>query len=500
MATDGTRLDISLKDIRKASPSVKQQFISTKIKISEKFDGVKITILRLDTPYDKANPSKNWVVAYKNNIITADEVQEIDDETVVSSTGFAQYKFVWKMLQAAHPSLSKVKRKTEFFFEFIMKKSTLTRQYDKFKHALYLIGYSPVSSIKISGLKVNTTDSTLLTQQNEYFAKIFKANLPPVLFYGTMDSYTNIIEGCTSHIVAAKFANIQKELTYTNVDDTVNTLAKAVLDIESELGGTTEGVVIDIGGDLYKITQADQYDKEKRLEIKKSYGALDKDKENIYWEEIKQEAYKIINTIKTESVILQVKELSKIVYSLKEINAKNDKKTITQKQDDLFTTAKILLTSMTSDMKNAIFIGKMRVITTAHYSIISEMLRTSDNVAVCLVTGKTQQIPQMIRFKMLMDCFPNIKILEIPSGNIQNIAKLLPWQITELHCGTDRFNDYKDIASKLHIKLVEIKRHDSDVSATKVIDAIKNNEEDIFKALTPKEVWKYFEQLKLLVQ
>jgi citrate lyase synthetase len=97
---------------------------------------------------------------------------------------------------------------------------------------------------------------------------------------------------------------------------------------------------------------------------------------------------------------------------------------------------------------------------------------------------------------MLRKCFPNITIIEVPTGNIQNIAKLLPWQITQLYCGTDRVNDYRPVAEKQHIKIIEIKRTDDDISATKVVQAIKDNDFEVFKSMTPKQVWGMFEELK----
>jgi hypothetical protein len=491
-----TRLDISIKDIRKAPKSVQNDFLTKKVEIQEKLDGTKLSIIRTDTPYDKDHPEKNWIVAYKNSIITPGEIEGISDEQVQKSSGFAQYKFVWDQLRLAHPNLSRVKRNTEFFCEFIMKKATLTRQYEKFKHTLYLIGYAKINSIRVSGLKVTTSVGPLENEDNEYYAKIFRFNLPPVLFRGTLDSYSNLISGCTSQAVASYFVRKQKELHFEHKDEIFDQICDILLSIDSELGGKTEGVVIKIGDDYYKILQSDQHDKATRLEIKKKYGALDRDAENLYWEKVKQQALKIINNIKAESPQQKIKEYSKIVYKTTEFDGQNENKTVQQKQDDLFTTGKILLSDMTSNMKNSVFIGKMRILTLAHYRIIENMIQESDNAAVCLVSGRNSEIPQITRLSMLRKCFPNITIIEVPTGNIQNIAKLLPWQITQLYCGTDRVNDYRPVAEKQHIKIIEIKRTDDDISATKVVQAIRDNDFEAFKSMTPKQVWGMFEELK----
>ena len=74
-----------------------------------------------------------------------------------------------------------------------------------------------------------------------------------------------------------------------------------------------------------------------------------------------------------------------------------------------------------------------------------------------------------------------------------------------LFCGSDRKKSYeaqiKRYSEKLNLNITveEIKRTGNDISASKVREALKNNDKDLFKANMDKSVWVLFDRLKKYV-
>ena len=65
-------------------------------------------------------------------------------------------------------------------------------------------------------------------------------------------------------------------------------------------------------------------------------------------------------------------------------------------------------------------------------------------------------------------------------------------------CGTDRYTTYKNMCKKYTpgVEAIEIRREDSDVSASQVRKAIRDGKEEQFKELTPKAIHKLYSQFK----
>jgi citrate lyase synthetase len=67
------------------------------------------------------------------------------------------------------------------------------------------------------------------------------------------------------------------------------------------------------------------------------------------------------------------------------------------------------------------------------------------------------------------------------------------YEICAWTCGTDRYNDYKNMAEKYGEKagltddfqVLEVKRSDEDISATKVRQALLNDDKRTFDQMTP---------------
>jgi len=104
------------------------------------------------------------------------------------------------------------------------------------------------------------------------------------------------------------------------------------------------------------------------------------------------------------------------------------------------------------------------------------------------------------------------KIVNFPENmksfvpNFYDIAKEYGEPIA-IGCGTDRKMDYERQTKnyllkdnpELNFNVIVIERNEDDPSSTKVREAIKNNDIETFKKLTPKSVHKYWNELKKYV-
>ena len=129
-------LDISILNIDKAKKQI-VGLLDIPVIVTEKTDGVKITIVRNNN--DKSDNWKdNWIVSYKGNVIHPEDFSGVDPETekqsLSSSIGVTQFKKIFNILEQANlkKSIKEIPKNTELFFEFLMRKPTLTRQYKKY--------------------------------------------------------------------------------------------------------------------------------------------------------------------------------------------------------------------------------------------------------------------------------------------------------------------------------------------------------------------------------
>ena len=98
------------------------------------------------------------------------------------------------------------------------------------------------------------------------------------------------------------------------------------------------------------------------------------------------------------------------------------------------------------------------------------------------------------QMKMLELIAPkNVKIAIIPTGFYPDYV---PRGKIRLYAGSDRIKGYERMGKDLDLEMVELKRTDEDISATKVRNAIKEDDEATFKKLTPKEIHSMYNELK----
>lgn len=513
-------LDISIENVDKkfTTPKAKQTFLDTDWTAEEKLDGTKLTLVRNNTPFN-SDYSKNWIVAYKGNILYPNEFKNLDrDKIRNNSIGISQYGLVHDMLAKANPRLKDIKPNTEFFVEYLMNKDTLTRDYDN-KHNFVLIGQSPTTySVKNGILK--TRSAGLITKDRNEFAKLFEIDTPNLIFSGKLNSAENFRKGIKNDSLRDTFEKFKDKFDKENPEKTFETVKNIFTSFNSKYGGKPEGVVLtDKDGKIYKILTADQHDVGVRQQKKLTYR-MEKEKETEYFKQLRELGMKILDEMKIGNKTMTDAEFENIlsrvaerIYNM-EIPVKHDKKNNWKKQDDLYLTIKNLLRNNFEGNRWALFLGKMRVLTKAHEYIINKALEKYDGVVVVNVTGGESEIPKEIKNQIIKDVFRDeirngrIELLDASTGNIVGILRKLDKNIVAIVAGGDRMEGYENqVKSNLNIKVDTTARDSEDsslkgggelgkVSASAAIEAIQSDNEQLFRKMTPERTWKYYDKYK----
>ena len=168
-------------------------------------------------------------------------------------------------------------------------------------------------------------------------------------------------------------------------------------------------------------------------------------------------------------------------------------------------------------MKNVnIVIGRFQPITLGHMKIVEQMYNENNlSTVFCMVSNKKFDSKHPFSDDIISE------ELDIIMKNDKRVAGYI-WITNadivkcgeKLHeagyepllwgCGTDRYDSYKKQADKYKEKagllpefdVFEVKRTDDDISATKVRNAIKEDDLETFNKMMPKGTDKLFEQMK----
>jgi len=311
-------LDISILNADKVATndSKKQTFLSDTYKVEEKFDGTKLTLWRNDKDWDE-DYEKNWVIAFKNQILYGVEFETVDrKKTKKHSVGVSQYAFIHDHMKTVHKDTKSFPKNTEVFVEFIQNKLTTTRDYEN-KHGLYIIAHSSASG-EIEGGMLKTKAKGFFQDKVEQYSKDLNLNLPPVVFEGTLDSIPNITKGIKNDKLKMVWDKNKSDYTQNPYE----TVKASFLEFESVLGGKTEGVVLHSkDGMIYKFVQSDQYDGDTRFAKKNQYQASP-EIEKKYWEEITILQQEIISDLHYDFNKLSYEEILKQFSA--EINSLSD--------------------------------------------------------------------------------------------------------------------------------------------------------------------------------
>ena len=150
-----------------------------------------------------------------------------------------------------------------------------------------------------------------------------------------------------------------------------------------------------------------------------------------------------------------------------------------------------LSTLVEANNDSGMIIGKFRLLTNAHVQLINDAVKQFGKATVVMVTGKGTAETQDLRYKALMNTFGKNKNVEIVQTTNAFISDFLPrcsFNPVALLCGTDRVKTYEGMLKRCNLDwdIVETKRADEDISATKVIANL--NDQTFFEKNTPRAI------------
>lgn len=154
-----------------------------------------------------------------------------------------------------------------------------------------------------------------------------------------------------------------------------------------------------------------------------------------------------------------------------------------------------------------IMIGRFQPLTFGHLKCVDEAWNDLKiPTIIAMIDTKEEKVDEKHPFpsNMLLDLYNDVlaksskieKIILVKNANIVEIGMRLyeeGYEIKSWTAGTDRIDSYKKMAEKYHdqahlsddFKMIEIKRSDEDISATKARQALLDNDEKMFASLTP---------------
>lgn len=154
-----------------------------------------------------------------------------------------------------------------------------------------------------------------------------------------------------------------------------------------------------------------------------------------------------------------------------------------------------------------ITIGRFQPFTVGHMKCVERAWNELGiPTIVCMINVKDEKVdekhpfPTSLILPLYNDAFKKEEKIEkfvlVSSADIVKIGEMLykeGYEIASWSCGTDRIDSYTKMASKYseqaHLsddfKMLEIKRSDEDISATKVRQALLDDDKKFFDKMTP---------------
>ena len=486
------QLDISIQAAGKflTTPKKIEDFLSSEVTIEHKTDGVKLTVIKQD---NKGN-LKDYIFAYKGNILYSTEFDwQSNTKIKKEAIGQSQFKTVFQHFEKLKKNSIPVG--TELFIEFLMSKPTLSSNYST-KHKMVLIGYSKSTWTEKFG-KLKTTPKGMQTSNRDKFAKELKIDVPQFLFQGVMGSQIQFEKGIENKNLSTEFQARKNGMTWDNPEILLDDLRELFLAVESKYGGKEEGVVIKYDGRILKWQQEYQLDQTARAAIKAKYREDDREDENAYWNNVNLQATKIVSGIVIKSRKLEdlLEELGSEMKRLK-LDFNHSKKSDAQIKDDIQLSAKTLIIKQMRGNNNALILGKFRVVTKeGHAKLFKRASTLYDNVVICIVTSKDTADTKDLREEMIRKVAPKAEIIHHSSGNILGMLGKSPININAIYAGSDRVASYKNQVKTVQgLEVKEMPRTDSDISASKVIEKI--GDQEFFEKNTPSEIHSMYKKIK----
>ena len=421
-------LDISIPKVIKVVTSAvaAQEFCNQYVKIVEKLDGTKLTFIRNSEPFDEDDYLKNWIVAYKEGVVFPEEFTGLvgrgrEEEIKEKSAGRSQYAFVHNHLKRVHKNTADFPADYEFFIEFIQRKPTISRSYEK-TGGLFLTGFGPtvfsLRGARITSLAEFENDS----EKFEYFRNALELESYPVLFEGRLDSVDNLVAGSKDSSISSRFESMRQKLDSLigtrSWKEALSLIIDVFSDFTSALGGDAEGVVITplqdpatgqttkYTGRLFKTSRSDQHDQEMRkMKKQQEFGEGTKDQEAAYYENLSRFIRAKIDEddLDDESVSSMLAKISEIVYSMSRENFENEgvdnpRKDLIVIQDDAISAARNIVGKRASagvkGRGSFVSIGvvpmAVKPLHKGHWAVIEQASRENDKVFL-IVSAKSRE-------------------------------------------------------------------------------------------------------------
>jgi hypothetical protein len=390
-------LDISIKPLLKVvnKPAKALGFIKKHIVAVEKIDGTKLTLIRNNLPFDPRDYSKNWIVAYKGNVIYHSEffgLEGRDSDIKKSAIGASQYKFVHDHLRKIHPRSASIPCDTEFFVEFVQNKPTITRDYHV-KHGLFLVGFGPSQYAQSRGFVFSASKFSNDLKLLEEYRKILQLKPFPVVFDGTLGSKSSILKGCIDQSLKSIFKKNINDVDFSDSMSIIDFANSAFSQLESSLGGPAEGVVIRVedNENLIKVLSADQHDKAVRDAKKARYKGTS-EQEDAYWKEVNRLIDDLLNGADFTNTIEFLGGLSRTVYSTANVPDHPVKSKINV-QEDVFLTAKLRILGTGSQGSSSVAVIPMaaKPFHAGHDSLVRQAANDGNDSVVVLISTRGRE-------------------------------------------------------------------------------------------------------------
>ena len=185
-------LDISIKTVTKYIGKTKNsteklnEVMSKPCVIEHKTDGIKISIYK--TEENTGDYTKDWIIAYKNEIQYPGEYDFVPDAAIKKhSISNAQFKIIFNHFKKITKPNMGIPPNTELFVEFLMSKSTLSSNYTE-RHGMILIA-SSLTTYSTKYGKIHSKPNGFDTSNRNKYANILELDVPLVLFKGTLENF-----------------------------------------------------------------------------------------------------------------------------------------------------------------------------------------------------------------------------------------------------------------------------------------------------------------------
>ena len=154
-----------------------------------------------------------------------------------------------------------------------------------------------------------------------------------------------------------------------------------------------------------------------------------------------------------------------------------------------------------------IVIGRFQPFTNGHLKCVEEAWnKLNVPTIICMINTKDEKVdekhpfPSSLLLPLYNDVFKKNKMIKkvvlVVNADIVKIGEMLKnddYQICSWTCGTDRYESYSRMSKNYHdqaglsddFQMIEVKRGDEDISATKVRQALLNDDKRTFDKMTP---------------